>query len=103
MVLCEADEKIGLEMFAEIRNNAEDVLQALNLPYRIMDVCTGDMGKGKVYMQDIETWMPSRDSYGETHSCSYLGAFQARRLGLKYKSDAGETEYCHTLNNTCIA
>lgn len=102
VVLCEADEKVALEMFEEIRNNAEEILQALKLPYRVLDICTGDMGKGKVYMQDIETWMPSRGSYGETHSCSYLGDYQARRLNIKY-DDGGEKRFVHTLNNTCIA
>lgn len=103
VVLCKADIDVALAMFEDIRQNAEDVLQALKLPYRVIDVCTGDMGKGKVFMQDIETWMPSRDSYGETHSCSYLGEFQARRLGLKYETTEGEKKFCHTLNNTCVA
>ncbi|PIR54264.1 serine--tRNA ligase [Candidatus Peregrinibacteria bacterium CG10_big_fil_rev_8_21_14_0_10_42_8] len=102
VVICKANEEESLKIFAEIRNNAEEVLQALKLPYRIIDVCTGDMGKSKVYMQDIETWMPSRDSYGETHSCSYLGDFQARRLNIRY-DDNGEKKFCHTLNNTCVA
>ena len=102
VVLCKADQEEALNIFAEIRKNAEEVLQALKLPYRIIDVCTGDMGKGKVYMQDIETWMPSRDSYGETHSCSYLGDYQARRLNIRY-DDNGEKKFCHTLNNTCVA
>lgn len=103
VVLCEADEEKAMGMFEEIRTNAEEVLQALGLPYRIMDVCTGDMGQGKVFMQDIETWMPSRNSYGETHSCSYLGDFQARRLNIKYTDKSGEKKFVHTLNNTCIA
>jgi seryl-tRNA synthetase len=114
VVLCEADEKKALALFEEIRTNAEAVLQALKLPYRVMDVCTGDMGKGKVFMQDIETWMPSRKAYSETHSCSYLGDFQARRLGITYSSSAKATgdrqvvsskerKFVHTLNNTCIA
>ena len=103
VVLCPADQDLALQLFEEIRTNAEEVLQALQLSYRILDVCTGDMGKGKVFMQDIETWMPSRNSYGETHSCSYLGDFQARRLGLKYQTATGEKKFCHTLNNTCIA
>lgn len=102
VVLCRADEAEALKLFEEIRRNAQDVLEALKLPYRIVDVCTGDMGKGKVFMQDIETWMPSRSAYGETHSCSYLGDFQARRLNIKY-TDGNEKKYCHTLNNTCIA
>ena len=102
VVLCKADEEEAMQMFEEIRQNAEDVLQALKLPYRVIDVCTGDMGKGKVFMQDIETWMPSRDSYGETHSCSYLGDFQARRLNIRY-DEGGEKKFVYTLNNTCIA
>ncbi len=103
VVLCEADEEKAMGMFEEIRENAEEVLRALKLPYRVMNVCTGDMGQGKVFMQDIETWMPSRDSYGETHSCSYLGDFQARRLNIKYAEKGGEKRFVHTLNNTCIA
>ena len=102
VVLCKADVDEAMKLFAEIRQNAEEVLQALKLPYRVIDVCTGDMGKGKVFMQDIETWMPSRDSYGETHSCSYLGDFQARRLNMRYE-DGGEKKFVHTLNNTCVA
>ena len=103
VVLCRPDQDHALEMFEEIRNNAEEVLKLLELPYRVIDVCTGDMGKGKVFMQDIETWMPSRESYGETHSCSYLGSFQARRLNIKYETSDGKKEFVHTLNNTCIA
>ncbi|MCA9370437.1 MAG: serine--tRNA ligase [Candidatus Peregrinibacteria bacterium] len=108
VVLCKADQEEAMKMFEEIRQNAEEVLQALKLPYRIIDVCTGDMGKGKVFMQDIETWMPSRGSYGETHSCSYLGDFQARRLNMRYEESGSggapvARRYVHTLNNTCIA
>ncbi len=102
VVLCKADEAEALKLFEEIRTNAEDILQALKLPYRVMNVSTGDSGKSKVFQQDIETWMPSRDSFGETHSCSYLGDFQARRLNIRY-DDGGEKRFCHTLNNTCIA
>lgn len=110
VVLCEADETKALMLFEEIRTNAEEVLQALKLPYRVLDICTGDMGRGKVYMQDIETWMPSRGSaglttgaYGETHSCSYLGDFQTRRLNIKYKDANDRKFFAHSLNNTCIA
>ncbi len=104
VVLCEADEKKSLALFEEIRTNAEEVLRALKLSYRVMTVCTGDMGKGKVFMQDIETWMPSRKAYAETHSCSYLGDFQARRLGITYQiAGSKERKFVHTLNNTCIA
>ncbi|MDD3896440.1 MAG: serine--tRNA ligase [Candidatus Peribacteraceae bacterium] len=103
VVLCRADEEESMKLFEEIRTNAEEVLQALKLPYRVLTICTGDMGKGKVFMQDIETWMPSRNAYGETHSCSYLGSFQSRRLNIKYETAGGGKEFVHTLNNTCIA
>ena len=103
VILCEADDKTSAALHAEILKNAEDVLQALKLPYRVVDVCTGDMGRGQVYKNDIETWMPSRKGYGETHSCSTFYEFQARRLGIKYETATGEKKYVHTLNNTCIA
>ncbi len=103
VVLCKADVNEGLKMFEEIRTNAEEVLQALKLPYRVLTICTGDLGKGKLIQNDIETWMPSRNAYGETHSCSYLGDFQARRLNIKYVDTDGKKKFVHTLNNTCIA
>lgn len=103
VVLCRADEAESEKHHHEIIANAEAVLQALELPYRVMAVCTGDMGQGKVEMYDIETWMPSRKSYGETHSASRFGEFQARRLNLRYKGPDKKTHFCHTLNNTVIA
>ena len=102
-MLCEADERVSAAMHAELLQNAEEVLQALALPYRVVDVCTGDMGRGQVFKNDIETWMPSRKSYGETHSCSTFHDFQARRLNIKYDADEGGRKFVHTLNNTCIA
>lgn len=103
VVLCRADEAESEKHHHEIIANAEAILQALELPYRVMAVCTGDMGQGKVEMYDIETWMPSRKSYGETHSASRFGEFQARRLNLRYKGADKKTHFCHTLNNTVIA
>jgi len=83
--------------------NAEAVLQALELPYRVVNVCTGDLGQGQVQKFDIETWMPSRGNYGETHSASRFYEFQARRLNLKYRDNEKKVRFCHTLNNTVIA
>lgn len=103
VILCENDPEISMQMHREILGNAEDVLQALELPYRVVDVCTGDMGQGQVYKNDIETWMPSRSGYGETHSCSTFWEFQARRLNIKYEDSDGSKKFVHTLNNTCIA
>lgn len=104
VVICKADPAESAKWHEAIIANAEAVLQALELPYRVMEVCTGDMGQGKVRMFDIETWMPSRDAYGETHSASRFHDFQARRLNLRYRrGDTGKPEFCHTLNNTVIA
>jgi seryl-tRNA synthetase len=103
VILCEGTEEESVKMHKEILTNAEEVLQALKLPYRVVDVCTGDMGRGQVYKNDIETWMPSRKNYGETHSCSTFHAFQARRLNIKYETKDGKKEFVHTLNNTCVA
>ena len=78
-------------------------MQAIKLPYRVVDVCTGDLGQGQVQKFDIETWMPSRGSYGETHSASRFYQFQARRLEIRYRDDNNKMQFCHTLNNTVIA
>ncbi len=83
--------------------NAEDLLKALELPYRVVAVCTGDMGRGQVFKYDIEAWMPGRKGYGETHSASMFFEFQARRLNLRYRDAEGKVRHCHTLNNTVVA
>jgi seryl-tRNA synthetase len=102
-VLCRADEAEALKWFETILENAEALLRALELPYRVVQNCTGDMGAGKVLMYDIETWVPSERLYRETHSCSYLGDWQARRTGLRYRDEQGKLVYAHTLNNTGVA
>ena len=103
VVICEASEETSRTLHGELLKNAEDLMQLLELPYRVVEVCTGDLGQGQVYKNDIEAWMPSRNSYSETHSCSTLHDFQARRLQLKYKDAQGKSRFCHTLNNTLIA
>jgi seryl-tRNA synthetase len=104
VVVCRADAAESAKWHEVIVRNAEDLLQRLELPYRVMEVCTGDMGQGKVRMFDIETWMPSRGAYGETHSASRFHDFQARRLNMRYRrADTGKPEFCHTLNNTVVA
>ncbi|MEK7545104.1 MAG: serine--tRNA ligase [Patescibacteria group bacterium] len=103
VVLCKNDMEESEKMFAMLLKNAEDVLEALGLPYRVVAVCSGDMGRGQYYKNDIETWMPSRKGYGETHSCSSFHEFQSRRLNIRYRDAHGNTQYVHTLNNTAIA
>ena len=77
-------------------------MQELELPHRVMQISTRDMGAGKYKMYDIETWMPGRNAYSETHSCSNLTDWQARRLNIRYR-EGGEMKFVHTLNNTMIA
>ncbi|MCE5184743.1 MAG: serine--tRNA ligase [Planctomycetaceae bacterium] len=103
VIIGENDEAKSIAYHQEILKNSEEVLQALELPYRIVNVCTGDLGRGQVQKFDIETWMPSRKGYGETHSASRFYEFQARRMNLRYKNAAGKNVFCHTLNNTVIA
>ncbi len=103
VIVCKNDPEESKKMHEMILKNAEEVLQDLKLHYRVVAVCTGDMGQGQFYKNDIETWMPSRESFGETHSCSTFHDFQARRLNMRYRDRDGKTQFCHTLNNTCIA
>jgi seryl-tRNA synthetase len=103
VVICRNDREESKRWHQEILKNAEDVLQKLNLAYRVVAVCTGDLGQGQAAKFDIETWMPSRKSYGETHSASRFYDFQARRLNLRYRDEDGKMQFCHTLNNTVIA
>jgi len=103
VVICRNDPAESEKWLNELRNISEDILQDLDLPYRVVQNATGDMGAGKFKMFDIETWMPSRQAYGETHSDSNLHDWQARRLKIRYKNNEGKTEFCHTLNNTGIA
>jgi len=103
VIICVADEQVSIAEHEAIVCNAEEVLQALQLPYRVVSVCGGDLGLPQVKKYDNETWMPSRNAYGETHSASRFYDFQARRLRLRYRDRQGKTRYAHTLNNTVIA
>lgn len=85
-------------------NNAEEVLKRLELPYRVIQLCTGDLGFGAAKTYDIEVWLPSQKKYREISSCSNCEGFQARRMGLKYRpSGSSKSEYCHTLNGSGLA
>ncbi len=112
VVICKNDIEKSNKFHGDILANAEAVMRALELPYRIVNVCTGDLGRGQAKKFDIEAWMPSRGNYCETHSASKFYEFQARRLNLRYRRQKtedrrqkgkSEINFCHTLNNTVIA
>jgi seryl-tRNA synthetase len=102
VVICRNDEEEMHRLHAEILNNSEEIVRAFGIPYRVVEVCTGEMGMGQVKKHDIECWMPGRGGYGETHSCSSFGDFQSRRSRIRYK-DGGSNVFPFTLNNTAIA
>ncbi len=103
VVLCKPDKEESDRLHMELLTNAEDLLKLLELPYRVVKVCTGDLGQGQVKKHDIETWMPSRSAYGETHSCSSFNDYQARRLKIRTKDTSGKNQFVYTLNNTEVA
>jgi seryl-tRNA synthetase len=103
VIICKADEQESEKWLQEMRGYAEETLRELKLPHRVLAIATGDMGAGKRKMYDIETYMPSRKGYGETHSDSDLTDWQTRRLNIKYKTKEGEKKFAYALNNTVIA
>ena len=103
VVLCEASHEQSVAFHEELTANAEELLQALNLPYRVVINCGADLGLGQVKKYDIETWVPSEKAYRETHSSSYFHDFQTRRLNLRYKDETGKSRFAHSLNNTALA
>ena len=102
-VICEADEGQSAEWHAKLLALAEQLLTALEIPYQVIETSTGDMGLGKYRMNDIESWVPSLGKYRETHSCSTLHDWQARRANLRYRDADGKVRFAHTLNNTALA
>lgn len=103
-VLCRNDPEESRRWHEKLLRISEDILSALELPYQVIECCTGDMGLGKVRMHDIETWVPSQEAYRETHSCSTLHEWQARRTNTRYRqAGTKQIQYVHTLNNTAIA
>ncbi|HET9354561.1 MAG TPA: serine--tRNA ligase [Sphingomicrobium sp.] len=102
-VMCEADEEVSATWHARLLELAESLLGALEIPYQVIETSTGDMGLGKYRMNDIESWVPSLGKYRETHSCSTLHDWQARRANLRYRDADGKVRFAHTLNNTALA
>ncbi len=103
VIICKNSKEESDYFHDYILSNSKEIIEKLGLPYRVVTVCTGDLGLGQVKKNDLECWMPSRDSYGETHSCSSFYDFQARRSKIKIKTKSGQTYYPYTLNNTLIA
>ncbi len=113
VVICRADEEESRRWHKVMIGIVEELLQTLELPYRLLQCCTADLGPKNADMIDVECWMPGRGEtdehgrprggYGETHSASRLYDFQCRRLNMRYKNERGESVFCHSLNNTVIA
>lgn len=103
VVLLPEGEDISREWHERMLGYAETILQNLGLSYRVMLMCTGDMGACQRKKYDVETWFPSQNTYRETHSDSYFLDFQARRLNIRYRTGSGELKYVSTLNNTVVA
>ena len=102
-VICRDDPGESAKWHQRLLANAEGMLQALEIPYQVIEASTGDMGNGKFRMNDIESWVPSLGKYRETHSCSTLHDWQARRANLRWRDEERKVRFVHTLNNTALA
>ncbi|MFN3943490.1 MAG: serine--tRNA ligase [Allosphingosinicella sp.] len=102
-VICRDDPEESARWHAKLLAVAESLLKDLEIPYQVVETSTGDMGLGKFRMNDIESWVPSLGKYRETHSCSTLHDWQARRANLRWRDEDRKVRFCHTLNNTALA
>src|SRR3954465_13401665 len=91
------------ETLEQLTGHAETILKKLELPYRVMTLCTGDIGFSSAKTYDLEVWLPGQGAYREISSCSNFEAFQARRMQARFRTDKGKTEYVHTLNGSALA
>ena len=91
------------ERHEELTGHAEAILQKLELPYRTVTLCTGDMGFSAAKTYDLEVWLPGQNAYREISSCSNFEAFQARRMQARFSNEKGKTELVHTLNGSGLA
>lgn len=107
VVFCAPDEAVAEKEHYQLLGNAEAILEKLEIPYRVAIACTGEIGLGQTRKHEVESWMPGRNdgkgAYSETHSCSTLGDFQARRSNIRMRLPDGTLGYPYTLNNTAIA
>jgi seryl-tRNA synthetase len=103
VVFCLPDEEVAEREHYALLANAEAILEKLEIPYRVAIACTGEIGLGQTRKHEVESWMPGRNAYSETHSCSTLGDFQSRRSNIRLRRKDGSLGYPYTLNNTAIA
>jgi len=103
VIIAPANDEEARKLHEELQQNFEEILIDLGLPYRVLLMCTADLGEPQAKKYDTEVWMPSRNGYGEAASNSIMTDFQARRLKIRYRTQDGETKYCYTLNNTALA
>jgi seryl-tRNA synthetase len=103
VVFCVPDETVAEKLHYELLGNAEAILAKLAIPYRVAIACTGEIGLGQTRKHEVESWMPGRGAYSETHSCSSFGDFQSRRSNIRVRMEDGSLGYPYTLNNTAIA
>ena len=103
VIILPADVKMSDQFHEMILQNSMELVEDLGLPYRLLQLCSGDLALWKYNSHDIECWMPSRNSYWETHSATSFLDFQARRLNLRYRAEDWTIKYCYTLNNTVVA
>ena len=102
VIIGEASHVQSVEYHEELTANAEEIMQALKIPYRVVVNCAGDLGLGQVKKYDIEAWLPSENKYRETHSISYFHDFQTRRLNIRYKDTTRKIQFAHSLNGTAL-
>lgn len=102
VIIAKNDLDESRKLHDELQANTEEILQDLGFSYRVLKMCTGDMGEPQIFKYDTEIWMPYKKDYGEIASNSIMGEFQSRRLKIKYRKADGSTEYCYTLNDTAV-
>lgn len=99
--ICQAEEAAAT--LERLTGHAERVLQLLELPYRVIELCAGDLGFSSQRTYDLEVWAPGQQAFLEVSSCSHFGDYQARRMNLRYKDAQGKNRFCHTLNGSGTA
>jgi seryl-tRNA synthetase len=102
VVLCEASHSVSVHWHEELNRNTEEFIESLQIPYRTVINCGGDLGQGQVKKYDIELWVPHEETYREISSASYFHDFQTRRFNIRYKDADGKLRYAHSLNSTAI-